>query len=102
LFRISAHYLEIEQGRYINIPAEARLCPHCDQNKVENEIHFLLECPKYQNLRNYFYKECSENICKNYWQLSNENKYIWIMSNETPKTGQRLATYISKCFQHRG
>jgi hypothetical protein len=51
-FRISAHSLEIELGRYRNTPAEARLCPHCDLNKVDTEIHFLLECPKYQNLRN--------------------------------------------------
>jgi hypothetical protein len=91
----------IEHGRYRNIPAEASLCPHCDLNKVETEIHFLLECPKYQNLRNDFYNECSENI-KNYWQLYKENKFIWIMSNETPLIVQRLATYISKCFQHRG
>jgi hypothetical protein len=46
-FRISAHSLEIEQGRSRNIPAEARLCSHCDLNKVETEIHFLVECPTF-------------------------------------------------------
>jgi hypothetical protein len=50
---------------------------------------------EYQNLRNDFHKECSENICKNYWELglSNGNKFIWIISNETPLV-QRLATYV--------
>jgi hypothetical protein len=49
---------------------KSRLKQGCALNKVETEIHFLLECPKYQNLRNYFNKKRSENICKNYWQLS--------------------------------
>jgi hypothetical protein len=81
--------------------AEARLCPHCDLNKVETEIHFLLKCQQYQNLINDFYKQCSENICENYWQLSNENKLIWIMSNETPLIVQRPAVDF-KMFQTWG
>ena len=43
-FRISSHKLEIEKGRYMNIPAEQRICRLCKLD-VENEIHFLLECP---------------------------------------------------------
>ena len=39
-FRISSHKLEIEKGRYMNIPAEQRICRLCKLD-VENEIHFL-------------------------------------------------------------
>ena len=30
---------------------EDRLCQVCDQNAVENEIHFLLHCTLYDDLR---------------------------------------------------
>ena len=47
--RTGSHYLEIERGRYAvpKIPAEARLCVQCNLNAVEDEIHFVLHCPKY-------------------------------------------------------
>jgi hypothetical protein len=47
-FRISSHNVEIEKGRYMNIPAEQRICRLCKLD-VENEIHFLLECPSLAN-----------------------------------------------------
>ena len=50
-FRISCHNLEIETGRYKNIPADQRICKLCNQN-VEDEIHFLLECNSLSQARN--------------------------------------------------
>ena len=38
-FRISAHKLEIERGRYFNVPVERRICKICKLD-IENEIHF--------------------------------------------------------------
>ena len=49
-FRISSHKPEIEKGRYMNIPTEQRICRLCKLD-VENEIHFLLECPSQANTR---------------------------------------------------
>ena len=49
-FRISSHKLEIEKGRYMNIPAERIVCRLCKLH-VENEIHFRLECPSLANTR---------------------------------------------------
>ena len=43
-FRISSHKLQIEKGRYSNVPVEQRICKMCKQD-VEDEIHFLLESP---------------------------------------------------------
>ena len=48
--RISAHSLAIEVGRYNKTPIEARFCQHC-ASEIENEIHFILKCPKYNTLR---------------------------------------------------
>ena len=50
-FRISNHQLLIEEGRHREIDPIDRRCKFCDMNCVENEIHFLLVCPLYHNLR---------------------------------------------------
>ena len=59
--RISAHKLEIEMGRHkrktiqengitkrVHIPEKERLCQNCDLACVEDEIHFLFQCPLYK------------------------------------------------------
>jgi hypothetical protein len=54
-FRCSDHRLEIETGRHKNIGnrrvhVEERICQVC-KVEVETELHFLLGCPVYSNLR---------------------------------------------------
>ena len=53
--RVSAHDLEIEEGRYSNIPRNERICKWCDlttSNKIiEDESHVLYDCDLYSNLR---------------------------------------------------
>ena len=43
-FRINAHDLRIESGRYSKNPTNRtdRICTRCDKNEVEDEFHFLL------------------------------------------------------------
>ena len=41
----------IEIGRRLDIFRDDRLRLLCDLNEVEDEVHFLLKCPKLQNLR---------------------------------------------------
>ena len=50
--RSSNHKLIIKTDRYHlpKIPENPRICKFCSSNKVENEIHFLLECNLYSNL----------------------------------------------------
>ena len=48
-FRVSAHTLLIEKGRYHNIERGKRICQMCDMNDVEDEYHFILKCPFYTN-----------------------------------------------------
>lgn len=55
-FRVSAHHLFIESGRYSNIPREQRLCKSCSMKKLESEFHFLLVCPNYRDLRIRYFK----------------------------------------------
>jgi hypothetical protein len=51
LHNSSSHNLELEHdGRYFNISADQRICKLCKLT-VEDEIHFLLECPKLEEAR---------------------------------------------------
>jgi hypothetical protein len=52
--RISAHQLRVELGRYTvphKTPYEDRKCRLCMTDLIENEQHFLLECPLYKDAR---------------------------------------------------
>ena len=57
-FRISAHNLAIETGRYtkpIKTPVNKRACFHCKQ--IENEFHVIFECPLYDEESNILEKK---------------------------------------------
>ena len=52
--RVSAHNLEIERGRKNkpkSVPANERFCRNC-KTMVEDEVHFISDCPIYESLRN--------------------------------------------------
>ena len=81
-FRTSAHCLQIERGRYHKpqaIPPDMRFCPYC-KNLVENEIHFLVICPLYKNIRNTLFKiALDHHDVFNY--LSAEDKFLFLMTS---------------------
>ena len=47
-FRTSAHKLNIERGRYLNLKVEDRICNVC--MVVEDEMHALCQCKKFSLL----------------------------------------------------
>ena len=51
--RTSNHKLNIETGWYDKISRCDRICPVCGLN-IEDEIHFLFDCPKYSSIRDDF------------------------------------------------
>ena len=50
-FRLSAHSLNIEKGRYNNTNRRDRICTLCNSSDIEDEFHFILKCPIYNDLR---------------------------------------------------
>ena len=52
-FRMGSHSLNVEALRWCrpSIPRSARVCQCCGMGVVEDECHFLLECPRYARLR---------------------------------------------------
>ena len=55
--KMSAHKLNIELGRYNNIERSERICTLCDTKEIEDKYHFILQCPRYSNLRNAHIKQ---------------------------------------------
>ena len=49
--RCSDHQLEIERGRYNGIMRSERTCRLCQNNDIESEEHFLMDCTFYDYLK---------------------------------------------------
>lgn len=84
-FRLSAHNLEIESGRFENIDRDNRKCKICNIN-VESEYHFLLVCPKYRDIR----RKCCINS-----SFPSLKKFYCIMSSKKHKTIRNVAKFVS-------
>ena len=93
--RVSSHHLEIESGRYQGIPSDQRICRQCDSGEVEDEIHFLLCCPKYSDDRHHILNSISQS-CSNFSQLNNQDKFIWIMNCENTDILRDIGKFIQK------
>ena len=50
-FRLLCSDLVINVGRHTGTPRRRRYCRCCTLKKVEDELHFLFECPFYKSLR---------------------------------------------------
>ena len=61
-FRISAHTVPVEKGRWQSIPRDQRLCPLCLGNLIGDEKHYISYCTidKLVNIRKNFVKELYE------------------------------------------
>ncbi len=93
-FRLSDHKLKIETGRHCRprLPPEQRTCFHC-KNCVEDEIHFVIECPLYDNLRNRHIVTTQA--------LSSLENFINILSSKNQNILRNLAMFLDKAFEYR-
>ena len=78
----------IEKGRYQGIEVANRTC---DMQRVEDEYHFLLECPKYDDLRR-------EYLPQYYVNYPNRCKYLNLISTEKDIELQTLSIFVYKSF----
>ena len=97
--RYSDHVLMIETGRYRTpvIPRASRFCPHC-LNKVEDEQHFLTDCVAYD--RSALMARFSEH-CPQFERLDNDDKFIYLMSQEDEELTKFLALSLHKWMMQR-
>ena len=102
-FRMSAHNLEIEAGRFgkNRIPRSGRHCKYClslGKQVLGDEVHFVMMCPQFHEDR-----KCLEtrivNLFPNVIQLSVWNKFIWLLSQEDKNCLNLVANFLLKCFR---
>ena len=95
-FRCGILPLEIEVGRYRNLDLSDRLCKLCDKNLVEDEIHFLIDCPVYSVERKILFAE-KHMQNSTFSRLESLDKFVYFMSNHE----RAVITFISNAFRKR-
>ena len=101
--RLSVHNLLIEAGRYVkprSLQRSERICKHCDLKCIENEFHFLSQCPLYETERTMLYSQINH-LNNNFTSLSDNDKAKWLLLQEDPNIIVALGTYIHNCFEKR-
>ncbi len=111
-FRMGVSFLRVESGRYESngtrgIPSiQMRVCKCCDLCKVEDEIHFLFECPLYHTLRESLHLV----LCSEFIQFDgrsvlekfvNVKKIMHAMSDDHVVIIRALASYLWRARQLR-
>jgi hypothetical protein len=98
-FRSSDHNLEIEKGRYKNIPRQQRLCNTF--NNIEDEDHFFLHSRINNQPRNLLFNIIG-NYCSNFVNtcMSDLNKLEYIL-NPNPDLSSDICTFIKQSLELR-
>ena len=98
--RIGNHKLMIKSGRYDQIPRENRLCPSCGSNEIEDETHFLFNCPKYSIQRDEFYNKVQFYVY-NIKQLPPIEAIKELMNSSNYFVNLQLMKFVLSCFNLR-
>ena len=98
-FRISAHGLLIERGRYHRppkkIPVHERICNYCDTRAIEDEYHFLLECDLYTDIRHILFDKLSDILINSSNACINEQLFIEIISSDDTDVINVIRAFIN-------
>lgn len=105
-FRLGVLPLEIETGRYKRkkeengslrkLEVNERLCKLCSENEVEDEIHFLLKCPNYNEERIALLNQAMT-LNQNFINLPIAEQLKFLMNNLI----KHVAKYLSNAWSKR-
>ena len=98
--RISSRKLRIETGIYDNIPRDERLCTLCKCNRIEDETHFLLDCPSFSSIREMFFSKLEPKIPFLRLQ-SHETLLSHLMNSNDHFINIQSISFTSSCFELR-
>ena len=96
-FRLSSHTLNIEYDWYTHpvTPVHQWKCNYCSMEVVEDELHFLIVCPLYENLQHKLFSVCCLYI-HNFMPLSKLDKFICILTTRNKSILVSLGKYLIK------
>ena len=91
----------IEKGRHSRpkIEREERYCPYC-VNLVEDECHFITNCPLYNVSRTELVQEIRK-TCLYYHEMTDIQKFIFVMTNENTSIIKKLAKFVFISMEKR-
>ena len=97
-FRCSSHKLNNVIGRHLKLPLRQRICIYCKNVRnievVENEFHFVLICPLYEDIR-------EEYIPTFFRTYPSNDKLLTMLSSRNMNTIYQLSKYLCKAFKRR-
>ena len=98
-FRLSNNLLNIEKLRHTTpkTPKEERFCPFCP-NVVEDEVHFLVDCPVYSPPRNDDMTNYMLHKNPFFHLKSSKEKFFALM---TPENAQFVSKIVHNFFDIR-
>ncbi len=88
--------LEIETGRYKKVPLDERICKLC-QESIEDEIHFIVDCQFYNDLRYSMFALLNEEFT-DFDTRPSIVKYILIMQSTHVK---QISSMIVRMYNRR-
>ena len=109
-FRCCVLPLRVETGRYEfggiqrkrGIPVEYRVCLCSATGKVEDKIHFLLECPRFDSLRLSMRRVAQERL-REFDKVKGDSQKLFccIMSSDVKALCRAVARFIKQAFTLR-
>ena len=88
--------IRLETGRFNNLKIDDRVCMICNNGEIEDEIHFLFSCNKYEDIRAKFISD----ICRKNPELNNIDK-VELLSICFRQHTRQLAKYVYNIFEKR-
>jgi hypothetical protein len=107
-FRMGAHGLRVTKAAWAvggSLDRKDRLCKCCSMGIVEDEMHFIFECPLYNNLRQQF-----RGLFASFSVVNNQGHITLLISDSTEDLMQRfmgqidqflIGKFIGKCMTVR-
>ena len=99
--RVSAHTLMIEKGRHFHpkVPIDQRICTLCSLNEIEDELHFMLKCTFYADLRSTLLSNISETYDIDY--MSDSELFVLLMRFQDYDSISSVIKFIKSAFESR-
>ena len=95
-YRISAHNLKIERGRYQNQERSNRLCTLCNSGEIEDELHFLMNCNYYKDIRQKYLHAIFVDSLLTRWE-----QFLYLMQTADCDIIRNVSCFLNEAFEKR-